>query len=153
MPNVLYDKPSHFKVGSVPLPISQTQHDTCPNGEVEYYDKALLDYDNKHLLDAITALEKVVNINQFYKDASERLGYYRQELDGIKLNEVILRDQLRENPTDAECRYDLADTLNVLGKTEDAIITLRELAMQDTGYWGKRARKMLEQVESTFATP
>ena len=112
------------------------------------YENALSSYNNKHLLAAIAQLEKVVSCNPRYKDAQERLGYYRQELEGIQTNEILLREQLQQNPEDAETRFDLADTLYVSGNLTEAVLLWQELVAQKTGHWGKQARKMLERADN-----
>lgn len=147
MSNFLYtDKErSVILAGSVARPVPESLETVC-------YRNALAAYDNKHILDAIANLETVVSHNPCYEDAQERLGYYRQELEGIRANEVLLRRQLHQTPDDAEARFDLADTLYVLDNTEEAVSLWQKLAVQDGGYWGKRAQKMLERADSNSNT-
>lgn len=113
------------------------------------YENALHSYDSMNLPDAIANLERVVSRDPCYKDAMERLGYYQQELEGIQANEIILRRQLHKNPDNAETCFNLADTLFVLGKTEEAASLWQRLDVQNADHWGRRARKMLERVAST----
>ena len=116
-----------------------------------FYDTALCAYDDDNLCYAIFNLEEVVRRNPDYKDAAERLGYYRQTLEGVVASESLYRERLQQDPDDSKSRFDLADTLYALGRVREATIEWRQLTNQDKGHWGKRARKMLERLRNKHA--
>ena len=132
------------------MPISIIIDESDPSNLLleSFYESALLAYENKNMIEAISDLEKVLAINDKYKDVKERLGYYRQELQGIKTNKRMLSQQIQEHPEDIESRFDLADTLYTLGEHSQAFAQWHYI-LASGGYWGKRAKKMLDKYASS----
>src|SRR5579862_4047288 len=128
-----------------------TVNATADSADV-HYSRANELYGNLMLADAVLEMRLAVEAQPSFMDACETLAYWQRELEDANNDETALRARYAQSPDDLANALEFASVLRVVGKPDEARTLLTEVSELDSGYLGKRARRMLMRMNSAAGT-